>query len=155
MTPAINLLKQSKVKYKVHEYNHDPKAESYGDEAAEKLGVSSDHMFKTLVVAISDRELAVAVLPVSKQLDLKLFAKALGIKKVLMADKKLVERITGYVVGGVSPIGQKKRLKTVVDISANNFETIYVSAGQRGMDIELSPQDLLSIVNGQFEVIVK
>lgn len=155
MTPAINSLKQSKIKYKVHEYNHDPKAESYGDEAAEKLGVSSDQMFKTLVVAISDRELAVAVLPVSKQLDLKLFAKALGIKKVLMADKKLVERITGYVVGGVSPIGQKKRLKTVVDISANNFETIYVSAGQRGMDIELSPQDLLSIVNGQFEVIVK
>jgi Cys-tRNA(Pro)/Cys-tRNA(Cys) deacylase len=142
MTPAINCLKKAKIQYQIHQYDHDPSSKSYGEEAAEKLNIPFDQLFKTLVVSTNDKDLSVALVPVSKQLDLKLFAKAIGSKKVKMADKNDVERTTGYVLGGVSPIGQKKKLSTIIDSSALRFDTVYVSAGHRGLQIELSPKDL-------------
>ena len=153
MTPAVRAAKQARVPFHLHEYDHDPRAESYGDEAAAKLGLDAARVFKTLVVELDTKELVVAVLPVSMQLDLKLFAKVLGTKKASMADKKGVERTTGYVLGGVSPIGQKKRLRTVIDASAKDHETVYVSAGRRGLQIELAPNDLASLTGGIFESI--
>ncbi|WP_147820775.1 Cys-tRNA(Pro) deacylase [Salidesulfovibrio onnuriiensis] len=155
MTPAINKAKQARIKYTVHEYDHDPSAESYGEEAAEKLGVAPERVFKTLVVSDGGRGLFVAVVPVLRRLDLKLLAKAVGVKKMVMAEVKLVERTTGYVVGGVSPLGQKKQLPTVVDASAEEHETIFVSAGRRGLDIELSPQDLALLTRGGFADIAR
>lgn len=113
------------------------------------MGLDSGRVFKTLVVALGGGDLAVAVLPVSKQLDLKLYAKAAGVKKVIMADKKIVEKTTGYVLGGVSPIGQKRGLATVIDASAKDFETIFVSAGRRGLQIELSPENLCLLTAGK------
>jgi len=151
MTPAVRTAKQARVPFHLHEYDHDPRAGSYGDEAAAKLGLDADRVFKTLVVALDTRELVVAVLPVSMQLDLKRFAKVLGTKKASMADKKGVERSTGYVLGGVSPIGQKKRLRTIIDASAKDHETVYVSAGRRGLQIELAPDDLASLTDGAFK----
>jgi len=150
MTPAINCLKKAKIFYQIHEYNHDPDSRAYGKEAAEKLNLSFDQIFKTLVVSDGNNGLSVAVVPVSKQLDLKLFAKKLKIKKTVMAAKNDVQRSTGYILGGVSPIGQKKRLKTVIDSSALKFDTIFVSAGRRGLQIELSPNDLGLQTNGYF-----
>jgi len=155
MTPAINTAKQAEINFRIHQYKHDTSVNSYGEEAAEKMGVNPGRVFKTLVVSHGDAELAVAVLPVSYQLDLKLFAKATGTKKVTMADKKIVEKVTGYVLGGVSPIGQKKRLTTVIDRSAMDFKTIFVSAGRRGLEIELAPHDLCSLTDGHFASICK
>ena len=148
MTPAINVVKQNKIIYKVHEYVHDASSESYGLEAAEKLGVPEERVFKTLVVSLDSHELAVGILPVSSMLSMKLIAKVAGAKKALMAAQSDVERSTGYVLGGVSPLGQKKRLKTVIDSSALKYPTIYVSAGRRGLEIELAPRDLQKLVNG-------
>lgn len=150
MTPGILLAKKHKIPHTVHEYTHDPASESYGTEAAEKLGVPEARVFKTLVVSLDNKELAVGVVPVSAMLSMKLMAKAAGAKKAAMADKTDVERATGYVLGGVSPLGQKKRLRTLIDASANQFPTIYVSAGRRGLEIELSPEDLRTLVNGAF-----
>jgi len=150
MTPGINAAKKAKIEYRVHEYDHDPSAESYGGEAAEKLGIAEDRVFKTLVVSFGAKDLAVAVLPVSTMLNLKQMAKALGVKKAAMADAADVERSTGYVLGGVSPLGQKKRLKTVIDASAREFETIHVSAGRRGLEIELAPNELAKLTNAVF-----
>ncbi len=150
MTPAINAAKKARIPYSVHEYSHDPGAASYGGEAAAKLGIQPERVFKTLVVAGDGKDLIVAVVPVAGQLDLKLLAKALGIKKTAMADAKVVERTTGYVLGGVSPLGQKKRLKTVIDASADTFPTIFVSAGRRGLEIELTPQDLATLTGALF-----
>lgn len=147
MTPAINTAKKQNVEYWVHEYKHDASTESYGTEAAEKLQLSEARVFKTLVVMLDDKELAVAVIPVSSMLSMKLMAKACGAKKAAMADKVLVERSTGYVLGGVSPLGQRKRLRTVVDCSAQDFATVFISAGRRGMEIELAPQDLQRLSN--------
>jgi len=155
MTPGINLVKKSKISHKVHEYSHDPSSESYGLEAAEKLGVPETKVFKTLVVNLDNKELAVGVIPVSSMLTMKLIAKAAGAKKAVMALQADVERSTGYVVGGVSPLGQKKRLKTFIDVSAKDNPTIYVSAGRRGLEIELSPKDLLKLVNGVLAEICK
>ena len=149
MTPAINTAKQNNVIYKVHEYLHVSTNESYGEEAAKKLGISADRVFKTLVVCIDNKTLAVAVLPVSSMLSMKLIAKAYSAKKATMADKADVERATGYVLGGVSPLGQKKRLRTFIDASAKQFPTIYVSAGKRGLEIELSPQDLQQLTQAK------
>lgn len=146
MTPAIKLAIKQKIKHQVHEYNHDPKVSSYGMEASEKLGVDAATVFKTLVVSTSS-ELVVAIIPVDCKLDLKAVAKAVNAKKAVMADPKQVERVTGYVLGGVSPLGQKKRLKTVIDESAMQQNTIFVSAGRRGLEIELSPKDLVVILN--------
>lgn len=148
MTPAINAARKAKITHHVHEYVHDPSAESYGLEAAEKLGVPEARVFKTLVVSLDNRELAVGVIPVSAMLSMKRMAKAAGAKKATMAAPPDVERSTGYVLGGVSPLGQKKRLKTIVDSSASHHPTIYVSAGRRGLEIELSPTDLVKLVNG-------
>ncbi len=153
MTPAINSLKKANIKHNIHSYDHDPKSKAYGEEAAEKLNVSFDRLFKTLVVSIENKVLAVAVVPVSKQLHLKSFAKSLKAKKVKMADKTFVERSTGYLLGGVSPIGQKKRLTTIIDESALSFDTIYVSAGKRGLQVELSPNDLGAQINATFDKI--
>lgn len=155
MTPAVALAKKSKIQFTLHEYDHDPAVRAFGREAAEKLGVSEDRLFKTLVVNIGPKNLAVAVVPVSGQLDLKAFAKAMGVKKVGMADKTLVERTTGYLTGGVSPMGQKKALPAIIDASAQAFDTIYVSAGRRGLQICLSPGDLAGLIQGKFHSIAK
>jgi Cys-tRNA(Pro)/Cys-tRNA(Cys) deacylase len=154
MTPAINAAKKAKIKYTVHEYDHDPAAPSFGVEAAEKLGVPPERVFKTLVVD-AGAGLAVAVVPVLLKLDLKAIAKALGAKKAAMAEVKLVERTTGYVVGGVSPLGQKKRLPTVLDASAQGLDTVFVSGGRRGLDIELAPADLAALTRASFAPIAR
>jgi len=150
MTPAINVAKKAKIIYQVHEYLHDPASEAYGMEAAEKLGVPEDRVFKTLVVSLDGKDLAVGVVPVSSMLDMKLMAKVAGAKKASMAEKSDVERATGYVLGGVSPLGQKKRLKTYIDSSAGSHPTVFVSAGRRGLQIELSPNDLKALTNGVY-----
>lgn len=153
MTPATNTLKKQNVPHTVHEYSHDESAESYGLEAAEKMGVQPEKVFKTLVVSLDAKELAVAVIPVSSKLSMKRIAKATGAKKAAMADRSDVERSTGYVLGGVSPLGQKKRLRTVIDSSAKHYTTIYVSAGRRGLEIELSPEDLTILTCGSLDEI--
>ena len=149
MTPGINQAKKHKVLYTIHEYSHDESSESYGLEAADKMGVPQEIVFKTLVVTLDNKELVVGIIPVSSMLSMKLIAKALGAKKAFMADKFDVERSTGYILGGVSPLGQKKRLKTLIHSSANNYSTIYVSAGRRGLEIELSPTDLVKLTKGK------
>jgi Cys-tRNA(Pro)/Cys-tRNA(Cys) deacylase len=153
MTPAINVAKKAKISYTIHEYSHDPDAESYGAEAAEKLGIPEERVFKTLVVSLDNKELAVGVVPVSSMLSMKLTARAAGVKKASMAATSDVERSTGYVLGGVSPLGQKKRLKTIIDSSAQSFASIYISAGRRGLEIELSPTDLKNLTKGVFAAI--
>ncbi|MGE4420755.1 MAG: Cys-tRNA(Pro) deacylase [Pseudodesulfovibrio sp.] len=154
MTPAINAAKKAKITYTVHEYEHDAAAPSFGVEAAEKLGVPPERVFKTLVVDAGG-SLAVAVVPVLLMLDLKAVAKALKAKKAAMADVKVVERTTGYVVGGVSPLGQKKRLPTVIDASAEGLETLFVSGGRRGLDIELAPADLAALTRATFAPVAR
>lgn len=150
MTPAIQLAKKAKIKHKVHEYSHDNGAESYGLEAAEKMATPAETIFKTLVVDVGDKKLVVAIIPVAAMLSLKAIAKAVKAKKAVMADKNDVMRSTGYVLGGVSPLGQKKRLTTVIDNSAEGLSTMFVSAGKRGLEIELAPQDLLHLTQAQF-----
>lgn len=150
MTPGINQAKKAKIPYKVHEYAHDPSCNSYGSEAALKLGVSEERVFKTLVVQTGTNELVVGVIPVASMLNMKLIAKAVGAKKASMAEASDVERSTGYILGGVSPLGQKKKLKTILHSSATTYPTIFVSAGRRGLEIELQPQDLEKMTNGMF-----
>ena len=153
MTPACKFLKSKKIDYSIHEYHHDVHAESYGLEAAEKLGLSVHEVFKTLLVT-DDQNLYVTILPVDHQLSLKKAASAFGLKKVKMADPKVAERITGYLVGGISPIGQKKKLATVIDQSAAQLLKVYVSGGRRGLDIGLNPHELAQILNAKFIDIV-
>jgi Cys-tRNA(Pro)/Cys-tRNA(Cys) deacylase len=155
MTPAIKLAQKKKINFQTHSYEHDPKAASYGEEASEKLGISVEQVFKTLVVTTEKNDLCVCVVPVAGMLDLKQAAKALKVKKTAMADAKKVQSTTGYVLGGVSPLGQKKQLPTLIDSSAQNFTTIYVSAGKRGLEIELSAQDLQALTRAQFADISK
>lgn len=154
MTPAIDLAKANQLSYQIHEYAHDSSTSSYGLEAAEKLGISAAQVFKTLVIVTDNNKLAVAVLPVEHTLNLKKMAKALKCKKIQMAEPKAVERSSGYVLGGVSPLGQKKRLETIIDNHAQNFSTIYVSAGRRGLEIELPVQQLADILEAQFADII-
>jgi len=146
MTPGIMAAKKAKVAYRLHEYTHDAGHSSYGLEAAEKMGVAASRVFKTLVVSLDHKTLAVAVVPVSCTLVMKSMAKACGAKKAQMAEPAEVARATGYVLGGVSPLGQKKRLPTVIDLSANEHATVYVSAGRRGLEIELAPGDLAALL---------
>ena len=157
MTPAINTAKKAKVKYAVHEYQHDPKAESYGGEAAEALGIEAGQVFKTLLVAINgdNKKLAVGIVPVSGQLDLKAMATALKAKRLSMANPQDAERATGYVVGGISPLGQKKRSPMVLDSSAKNFEMIFMSAGRRGLEIEMAAADLMQLTGATLAPIGK
>lgn len=148
MTPAINLLKKKKIPHEVVKFDHSPNANAYGLEAAEKMAVPCEQVFKTLVVTNDSAQLAVAIVPVAKKLNLKKVAKTLGFKKVAMAEANHVENTTGYILGGVSPLAQKKSLKTVLDDSANDFARIYVSGGRRGVEIALAPSDLLKMTRG-------
>lgn len=151
MTPAIDQLRAAGVAYSMHEYERDETSGGgYGLEAAIKLGLDPDQVFKTLLVTYDDRAgratQAVAIVPVSGKLSLKAVGAALGTKRVDMCDPQLAERITGYVVGGISPFGQRKRLATVLDELALVFDTIYVSGGRRGLDLGVAPDDLVSLL---------
>jgi Cys-tRNA(Pro)/Cys-tRNA(Cys) deacylase len=143
-TPATLALEQAGVPHTIHAYEHDPAAASYGEEAARAMGVPEERVFKTLLAEI-DGTLHVAVVPVSAQLDLKALAAAVRGKRGQMADPAVAERVTGYVVGGISPLGQKRRLVTVVDESALGHETVFASAGRRGLEMELAPADLVRL----------
>lgn len=153
-TPATVALARAGVAFTAHAYEHDPRAAAYGLEAAEKLGLDPDRVFKTLLATV-DGTLAVGIVPVALQLDLKALAQALGGKRAEMADPAVAERKTGYVVGGISPIGQKTTLATVLDDSAILCETIFVSGGRRGLDLELTPDDLLAVTGGRYAPIAR
>ncbi|MFK5645308.1 Cys-tRNA(Pro) deacylase [Ornithinimicrobium sp. LYQ121] len=153
-TPATVALDRAGVTYAVRAYAHDPRAASYGLEAAEALGVEPGRVFKTLLVD-TDHGLGVTIVPVDTTVDLKAAAAALGAKRATMADPAVAERTTGYVVGGISPLGQKKRLPTVLDSSATGHATILVSGGKRGLDLELAPGALLQLVEGRCAAIAR
>lgn len=143
-TPATVALQKAGIAFTVHPYAHDPGAASYGTEAAEALGVAPESVFKTLLAEV-DGTLVVGVVPVTGQLDLKALAAAVGAKRAVMAEPAAAERSTGYVVGGISPIGQRTPLRTVVDDSAGAHEVVYVSGGRRGLDVGLAPGDLVRV----------
>ena len=145
-TPATVALSAAGVSHTLHPYEHHADSSSYGGEAAEALAVDPRRIFKTLVADASG-ELVVAVVPVACQLDLKALATAVGAKKASMADPGAAARSSGYVVGGISPIGQRSRLRTVVDVSVFEFDTVFVSAGKRGLQVELAPADLISVTD--------
>lgn len=149
MTPAILAAKKARIAFTVHEYAHDRDCPSYGLEAAEKLNLDPARVFKTLIADLG-AELVVGIVPVTAMLGLKNMARAAGVKKAAMADSEEAERVTGYVLGGISPLGQKKRLRTFIDQSAANHPTIFVSAGRRGLEIELSPQELARLTAALF-----
>ena len=153
-TPATATLTAQGISFTPHPYDHDPAAASFGLEAAEALGVDADRVFKTLLADV-DGVLVVGVVPVTGQLDLKSLAASAGGKRAVMADPAIAERKTGYVVGGISPIGQKTRLRTVVDESASLFPTVFVSGGRRGFDVELSPADLVSVTGATLAAIAR
>ncbi len=154
MTPAVEAAKAAGVPYEVVQYEHDPKAESYGLEAAEILGVAPERVFKTLVAKVDGR-LAVGIVPVAARLDLKALADAVGGRKAEMADPAEAQRATGYVVGGISPLGQKRRLPTAIDASAMEQETVYVSGGRRGLEIVLVPADLVRLTDAKVAPIAR
>ncbi|GAA2225488.1 MULTISPECIES: Cys-tRNA(Pro) deacylase [Kitasatospora] len=147
-TPATVTLEAAGVAFTVHAYEHDPAAASYGGEAAEALGVDGGRVFKTLVADV-DGTLTVGIVPVSKQLDLKALAAAVGGKRAAMADPAAAERSSGYVRGGISPLGQRRPLRTVLDAGALDHPTVYVSAGRRGLEVELSPADLAALTGAR------
>lgn len=149
MTPACKLLKSKKIDYSIHSYSHDPSNQNFGLEAVEKLGLSPLETFKTLLLT-DGKNHYVAVLPVAYQLNLKKAAQAFAVKKLNLAELADAERLTGYLVGGISPLGQKKRLTTVIDASAQSLAKIYVSGGKRGLDIGLDPQQLAKILAAKF-----
>jgi Cys-tRNA(Pro)/Cys-tRNA(Cys) deacylase len=148
-TPATTLLNAAGIIYVEHEYQHDPSATSFGLEASEKLGIDPSQVFKTLVAQVDDY-FAVAIVPVNQQVSLKSLSRVLGAKKATMADPQVAARITGYVVGGISPLGQKNLLPTVIAESAQLLGTVLVSGGKRGFDIELSPIDLAELLQAKF-----
>jgi len=148
-TPATVAVAKANVEHRIHEYDHDPAAPSYGQEAAEQLGVDPAGVFKTLVAEV-DGQLAVAVVPVAARLDLKALAAAAGGRKAFMAEAAAAERATGYVVGGISPLGHRKRLPVFLDASMQGRPTVLVSAGRRGLELELSPADLATLSSGTF-----
>lgn len=149
MTPACRLLKQKNVAFSIHEYEHDPSCNNFGAEAAAKLGLQESYVFKTLLVA-DGKQYFVCVLPVDSRLSLKKAAQAFGVKKLAMALPADAERITGYLVGGISPLGQKKLLKTVIDQSACGLNKLYISGGKRGLDIGLAPEQLAALLSAEF-----
>jgi Cys-tRNA(Pro)/Cys-tRNA(Cys) deacylase len=143
-TPATARLTAAKIAYTLHPYPHDPRAESFGTEAATALGVASERVFKTLIASV-DGALTCGVVPVSGRMDLKALAAAVGGRRVELAERATAQRATGYVVGGISPIAQRSRLPVVVDSSAATFDSVFVSAGRRGLQVELAPGDLLAV----------
>jgi Cys-tRNA(Pro)/Cys-tRNA(Cys) deacylase len=147
-TPATALLVKQKITHRVHTYDHGT-GQAYGPEAAERLGLDPERVFKTLVAEV-DGALTVGVVPVSATLDLKALAAAVGGKRARMADVAAAERATGYVAGGISPLGQRKRLPTVIDTSAQKWETVFCSGGRRGLEIELAPADLSRLCEAEF-----
>lgn len=153
-TPATVALTTAGIAFTPHLYQHDAAVLNFGLEAAEKLQLDPEQVFKTLL-ADADGHLVVGIVPVTGTLDLKALATAVGAKKAVMADPKLAERKTGYVVGGISPIGQKTALRTVIDETAILFDTVFVSGGRRGFDIELSPHDLAQVTAGSFAPIAR
>ena len=153
-TPAVAAVVRAGVAHTVHEVGHDPTVTAYGKEAAGALGVEPGRVFKTLVASV-DGKLVVAVVPVTGELSLKALAAAVGAKTAEMAEAATAERATGYVVGGISPIGQKRHLPTLVDVSAARWGTIFVSGGRRGLELELVPSDLVRLTNGRLAAIVK
>jgi Cys-tRNA(Pro)/Cys-tRNA(Cys) deacylase len=142
-TTATIALERAKVPFALHEYTHDPRADSFGLEASAALGVPPERLFKTLVATVDGGALAVGVVPVNRHLDLKALAAAVGGKKAIMAEAAVAERATGYVVGGISPVGQKRRLPIVIDASALEFTAMFCSAGRRGLQMEIAPADLI------------
>ncbi|MEV5575182.1 Cys-tRNA(Pro) deacylase [Spirillospora sp. NPDC052269] len=153
-TPATVAATKARLEFELHPYEVDPDAESYGEAAAEALGIAPDRIFKTLLAEV-DGKLTVGVVPVSATLDLKALASAAGGKKAQMADPHDAERATGYVVGGISPLGQRKRLPTVIDESVSALATVYVSAGRRGLQIELAPADLVRLTGARLAPIAR
>ena len=151
-TPATALLTRERVPHTLHPYDHDPRSQAYGDEAAAALGIDPQRIFKTLIATV-DGKLACAVVPVAARLDLKGFAAALGGKRGDLAEPAAAARVTGYVVGGISPIAQKAKLRVVVDESATRFDTVYVSAGRRGLQVELAPDALVRVTGAQLAAI--
>ena len=148
-TPATAMVAKANVEHRIHEYHHDPAAPSYGLEAAERLGVDPATVFKTLVAALDGR-LVVAVVPVDGRLDLKALAAAAGSRRAVMAEPADAERATGYVVGGISPLGHRKRLDVFLDESMRGLATVLVSAGRRGLELELSPADLARLAGAAY-----
>ncbi len=146
MTPAVVTLTAAGIDHTIHEYERGDDLHDFGREAAEALGLPHEQVFKTLVV-VADDELVVAVVPVSCQLSMKRVAAAVGAKKAAMCDPARAERSSGYIVGGISPIGQRRRLRTVLDETVELFDTVYVSGGKRGMDIGLAPTDLVAVLD--------
>lgn len=150
MTPAIDLLRRLRIEHTIEEYDHDPDHPSYGDEAAEALGLDPDSVFKTLLVTLDDGSHAVAVVPVGARLDLKAIAAAAGAKKAAMTDPAVAERRTGYVVGGISPFGQKRVLPTFVDEWATALDVIHCSGGRRGLEIGVAPDAFVDALGAEF-----
>lgn len=153
-TPAIDALRAAGVSFELRAYEHDPRAPSYGLEAAEALGVEPDRVFKTLLVE-ADGTLAVGIVPVTCTLDLKAVAGALGRKRAQMADPAAAQRATGYVLGGISPLGQRRAHPTVVDETIELWDTVLVSGGRRGLDVELAPADLLRLTDAVVAAIAR
>lgn len=153
MTPACKLLKKNNLNFSIHEYDHDPQNTNFGLEAVEKLGLSPEEVFKTLLIT-DGKQYFVVVLPVAYQLNLKKAAQAVSCKKVHLAEISDAERLTGYLVGGISPLGQKKRLKTIIANQAQSLEKMYISGGKRGLDIGIHPTDLAKVLNADFSDVV-
>ncbi len=149
MTPAIEMLKKNKCDFKIHKYDHDPECTNFGEEAALKLGLDENQVYKTLLVELTPKELVVCVLPVANQLSLKEVAFSFSVKKAVMANKDEAQKVTGYLLGGISPLGQKKQLKTLLDESVKKYETIFISGGKRGLDIEVKPSDLEKLLRAK------
>ncbi|QFU00334.1 Cys-tRNA(Pro)/Cys-tRNA(Cys) deacylase YbaK [Halomonas sp. THAF5a] len=149
MTPAVTALEKAGVTFRLDSYDHDPRTTAYGEEAARALGLPADEVYKTLLARLDDGRLVVAIVPVPCQLDLKALARAAGARKASLADPAEAERATGYVVGGISPLGQRKRLPTFLDESVRGREAIHVSAGRRGLELCLSPSDLARLTGAR------